>query len=41
MRLQAAVSLLHLSTAEIYANAMSPKFLRLAVVVQVCTFYAL
>ncbi|KAF9457542.1 armadillo-type protein [Collybia nuda] len=34
MRLQAAVSLLHLSTTEVYANAMSPKFLRLAVVVQ-------
>jgi sister-chromatid-cohesion protein PDS5 len=37
MRLQAAVSLLHLSTTEIYANALSPKFLRLAVVVQVRT----
>ena len=35
MRLQAAVSLLQLSTIEIYANALTPKFLRLAVTVQV------
>ncbi|RDB27480.1 Sister chromatid cohesion protein pds5 [Hypsizygus marmoreus] len=34
MRLQAAVSLLHLSTVETYANAIAPKFLRLAVTVQ-------
>ncbi|KAF8067855.1 armadillo-type protein [Lyophyllum atratum] len=34
MRLQAAVSLLHLSTVEIYAQAIIPKFLRLAVTVQ-------
>ncbi|GLB39171.1 putative cohesin-associated protein pds5 [Lyophyllum shimeji] len=34
MRLQAAVSLLHLSTVETYAQAISPKFLRLAVTVQ-------
>jgi sister-chromatid-cohesion protein PDS5 len=35
MRLQAAVSLLHLSTVPIFANAISPKFLRLAISVQV------
>ncbi|KAL0574121.1 Sister chromatid cohesion protein pds5 [Marasmius crinis-equi] len=34
MRLQAAVSLLHLSTVEAYAGALQPKFLRLALVVQ-------
>ncbi|KAF8999085.1 armadillo-type protein [Cyathus striatus] len=34
MRLQAAVSLLHLSTIEVYANALSPRLLRLAVVIQ-------
>ncbi|KAL0069681.1 Sister chromatid cohesion protein pds5 [Marasmius tenuissimus] len=34
VRLQAAVSLLHLSTVETYANALAPKFLRLALVVQ-------
>ncbi|KAG5641986.1 hypothetical protein DXG03_003815 [Asterophora parasitica] len=34
MRLQAAVSLLHLSTIEAYAQAISPKFLRIAVTVQ-------
>lgn len=34
MRLQAAISLLHLSTVETYASAIAPKFLRLAVVVQ-------
>ncbi|KAF8899783.1 armadillo-type protein [Gymnopilus junonius] len=34
MRLQAAISLLHLSTVEIYASAMSPKFVRLACVMQ-------
>lgn len=38
MRLQAAVSLLHLSTVEVYANAIAPKFLRLALTVQV-SFY--
>ena len=35
MRLQAALSLLQLSTIEVYANALTPKFLRLAVTVQV------
>jgi len=35
VRLQAAVSLLQLSTVEVYANALTPKFLRLAVTVQV------
>ncbi|KAF8634850.1 hypothetical protein AX17_004098 [Amanita inopinata Kibby_2008] len=34
MRLQAGVSLLHMSAIEVYANALIPKFLRLAVVVQ-------
>ncbi|KAK1222320.1 Sister chromatid cohesion protein pds5 [Marasmius sp. AFHP31] len=34
VRLQAAVSLLHLSTVETYANTLAPKFLRLALVVQ-------
>ncbi|KIL63535.1 hypothetical protein M378DRAFT_192889 [Amanita muscaria Koide BX008] len=34
MRLQAAVSLLHMSAIEVYADALTPKFLRLAVVVQ-------
>ncbi|KAF8970162.1 armadillo-type protein [Flammula alnicola] len=34
MRLQAAVSLLHLSTVEIFATAIMPKFLRLACVIQ-------
>jgi sister-chromatid-cohesion protein PDS5 len=34
MRLQAAVSLLHLSTVEVYANALAPKFVTLAVTVQ-------
>ncbi|KAG6833054.1 hypothetical protein H0H87_012065 [Tephrocybe sp. NHM501043] len=34
MRLQAAVSLLHLSTVELYAQTISPKFLRIAVTVQ-------
>ena len=37
MRLQAAVSLLHLSTVESYATAIAPKFTRLAVVIQVRT----
>ena len=35
MRLQAAFALLHLSTIEVFANAITPKFLRLAVTVQV------
>lgn len=35
MRLQAAISLLHLSTIEIFANAIAPKFVRLACVIQV------
>lgn len=35
MRLQAAVSLLHLSTVALYANAIAPRFLRLAIAVQV------
>lgn len=35
MRLQAAISLLHLSTVEIFANAIAPKFVRLACVIQV------
>ncbi|KAJ7096724.1 armadillo-type protein [Mycena belliarum] len=34
MRLQAAVSLLHLSTVPAYATAISPRFLKLAIVVQ-------
>ncbi|KAF8223437.1 cohesin-associated protein Pds5 [Tricholoma matsutake] len=34
MRLQAAVSLLHLSTVESYATAIAPKFMKLAVVIQ-------
>ncbi|EDR01919.1 uncharacterized protein LACBIDRAFT_254367 [Laccaria bicolor S238N-H82] len=34
MRLQAAISLLHLSTVESYSTAILPKFLRLAVVIQ-------
>ncbi|KAF9255405.1 hypothetical protein L218DRAFT_884207 [Marasmius fiardii PR-910] len=34
IRLQAAVSLLHLSTEEVYAGALIPKFLRLALIVQ-------
>ncbi|PPQ70235.1 hypothetical protein CVT25_011295 [Psilocybe cyanescens] len=34
MRLQAAISLLHLSTIEVFANAISPKFIRLACVIQ-------
>ncbi|KAG5654557.1 hypothetical protein H0H81_000082 [Sphagnurus paluster] len=34
MRLQAAVSLLHLSTIDIYAQMILPKFLKLAVTVQ-------
>ncbi|THV07080.1 hypothetical protein K435DRAFT_772803 [Dendrothele bispora CBS 962.96] len=34
MRLQAAVSLAHLSTVETYANALAPRFLRLALTVQ-------
>lgn len=37
MRLQAAVSLLHLTTVESYATVISQKFMRLAVVIQVCT----
>jgi sister-chromatid-cohesion protein PDS5 len=35
MQLQAAVSLLHLSTVEVYANAIAPKFVDLAITVQV------
>ena len=35
MRLQAAVSLLHISAIEVYAETLIPRFLRLAVVVQV------
>ncbi|KAG7091856.1 hypothetical protein E1B28_008258 [Marasmius oreades] len=34
VRLQAAISLLHLSTVEVYLGALAPKFLRLALVVQ-------
>jgi len=34
MRLQAAVSLLHISAIEVYAETLIPRFLRLAVVVQ-------
>jgi len=34
MRLQAAISLLHLSTVEKFASIISPKFLRLACVIQ-------
>ncbi|KAG6901443.1 hypothetical protein C0995_011956 [Termitomyces sp. Mi166 len=34
MRLQAAVSMLHLSTVEVYAQTIAPRFLRLAVTVQ-------
>ncbi|KAF9527490.1 cohesin-associated protein Pds5 [Crepidotus variabilis] len=34
MRLQAAISLLHLSTVESFAQAISPKFVRLACVIQ-------
>ncbi|KAF8156995.1 armadillo-type protein [Crassisporium funariophilum] len=34
MRLQAAISLLHLSTVKIYSDAIAPKFVRLACVVQ-------
>ncbi|KAJ7207075.1 armadillo-type protein [Mycena pura] len=34
MRLQAAVSLLHLSTVPVYAKAIAPRFLKLAIVVQ-------
>ncbi|KAF8869879.1 armadillo-type protein, partial [Infundibulicybe gibba] len=34
MRLQAAISLLHLSTVDTYADAIAPKFLRLALVMQ-------
>ncbi|CAA7268353.1 unnamed protein product [Cyclocybe aegerita] len=34
MRLQAAISLLHLSTVEVFANAITPKFVRLACVIQ-------
>ncbi|TFK41636.1 armadillo-type protein [Crucibulum laeve] len=37
MRLQAAISLFHLSTVEKYAVAITPKFLKLAVIVQACT----
>lgn len=39
MRLQAAVSLLHLSTVEVYGQAIAPKFVRLALLVQVCFYY--
>jgi sister-chromatid-cohesion protein PDS5 len=35
MRLQAAISLLHLSTIETFANAIVSKFVRLACVIQV------
>lgn len=35
MRLQAAISLLHLSTSENFANAIAPKFVRLVCVIQV------
>lgn len=35
MRLQAAVSLLHMSAIGVYADTLIPRFLRLAVVVQV------
>lgn len=35
LRLQAAVSMLHLSTVEKFATVLTPKFLRLAVVIQV------
>jgi hypothetical protein len=38
MRLQAAVSLLHLSTVPVYATAIAPRFLKLAIVVQVGDF---
>ncbi|KAF9482670.1 hypothetical protein BDN70DRAFT_399452 [Pholiota conissans] len=34
LRLQAAVSLLHLSTVETFSNAISPKFIRLAAFIQ-------
>lgn len=34
MRLQAAFALLHLSTIEVYSNAITPKFARLALTVQ-------
>ncbi|KAJ7432911.1 armadillo-type protein [Mycena galericulata] len=34
MRLQAAVSMLHLATAPTYAKAIAPRFLKLAIVVQ-------
>ncbi|KAJ7599219.1 armadillo-type protein [Mycena floridula] len=34
MRLQSAISLLHLSTSEVYATAISPKFIRLALMIQ-------
>jgi sister-chromatid-cohesion protein PDS5 len=35
LRLQAAISLLHLSTVEAYANAIAPNFVTLALTVQV------
>ena len=38
MRLQAAISLLHLSTIKTFATAISTKFLRLACVIQVRVF---
>ena len=38
MRLQAASTLLHLSTIEIFATAIAPKFIRLACVIQVPIF---
>jgi hypothetical protein len=39
LRLQAAISLLHLSTVEVYANAISPAFVSLAITVQVRALY--
>jgi hypothetical protein len=38
MRLQAAVSLLHLSTVEVYGKAIAPQFVNLALTVQVSVF---
>lgn len=37
MRLEAGISLLHLSEVETFFNAIAPKFLRLACMVMVCT----
>lgn len=41
MRLQAAVSLLHLSTVEVYDKAIAPQFVNLALTIQVSEFTVL